>query len=90
MDDSTLELSRLKGQVEAYQEQLRSITIEVLREQVQRLQKANGAIEKSLLASQTEFGRYQTTVDERLTKAIELFKELRNEVAELRKATSTT
>jgi len=83
MDGKDLDLARLQGQVEAYQEQMRSLSIELLRTQVERLRQSNSELERAMELSQLEFGRYKAEVDDRLAKASTAWKELNVKLKEL-------
>lgn len=75
-DEKDLEIARLKGQVEAYQEQLRSLAIELLRRQVTDLQARDERRNEALKVLASEFGKLEA----RLAKASAAFVELRKEV----------
>ena len=79
-----MEIARLKGQIEAYENQYRAMSIELLRLQVSNLLEADDAREKAVKANQFAFGRFQVEVNERLAKASAAFVELREMVRELR------
>lgn len=86
-DEKDLEIARLKGQVEAYQEQLRSLAIELLRKQVKEMQDNEERRDSVMLANQAAFGRLQASfgqlqakVTERLDKASDKFVEIRDQV----------
>ena len=80
MDEKDLEIARLKGQVEAYQEQLRSMAIELLRKQVKDLQSREERRDESVKVLHSAFGKLEAKVTERLAKASALFVELRKDV----------
>ena len=79
-DAKDLEIARLKGQIEAYQSQCRSMAIELLRKQVADLQQAERDREQAIKSLHAAFGKFQTEVEARITKASTLFAELRDQV----------
>jgi len=80
MDEKDLEIARLKGQVEAYREQLRSMAIELLRKQVKDLQTRESERDQAMKRLHMEFGKLEATVTDRLDKASAAFIELRKQV----------
>ncbi len=82
MDDKDLEIARLKGQVEAYQDQLKSMAVALLRKQVSDLRDRESARDSAVTVLHSAFGKLEATVSERLAKASSAFVELRNEVRE--------
>ena len=80
MDEKDLEIARLKGQVEAYQEQLRSLAIELLRKQVRDLQASEERRDEAVKVLHSAFGKLQASVTERLAKASAAFMELKKSV----------
>ena len=85
MDDKDLEIARLRGQVEAYQEQLRSAAIELLRKQVKDLQTRDARRDEAVTVLHSAFGKLEARVTERLAKASVAFVELRTEVRGMEK-----
>ena len=86
MDAKDLEIANLKGQVEAYQEQLRSAAIELLRHQVSKLKEADESFGALILQNRTELGRQRTEFEGRFSKALAAFSELQNKVDKLLEA----
>lgn len=80
--EKDLEIARLRGQVEAYQEQLRSMAIDLLRKQVKDLQASEGRRDEAVKVLHSAFGKHEARVAERLAKASAAFVELRREVRE--------
>jgi len=78
-DKKELEIARLKGQVEAYQEQLRSLAIELLRQQVKDLQDRESSRDSAVKVLHSSFGKLEA----RLAKASAAFVELRKEVKQV-------
>ena len=77
MDEKDLQIARLQGQVEAYQEQLRSMAIELLRKQVTDLQDREASRDQAVKVIHSEFGRLEAKVEERMSKAAAAFMELK-------------
>ena len=84
MDDKDLEIANLQGQVEAYQDQLRSVSIDLLRMQVQQLRKGEQARELLVIKNQQAFGKFSTQVNDRLDKASSSFREMQGQMNEMR------
>ena len=84
MEDKDLEIANLKGQVEAYQEQLRSVSIDLLRMQVKKLQEGEQARELVVIKNQQAFGKLSTQVNERLNKARDRFSQMRDQMNEMK------
>jgi len=84
MDDKDAQIANLQGQVEAYQEQLRSVSIDLLRMQVQQLRKGEQARELLVIKNQQAFGKFSTQVNDRLDKASSSFREMQGQMNEMR------
>lgn len=85
MDEKDLEIAHLKGQIESYQDQLRSIALSLLRRQVAELQQADRNLEEMIFQAAATAGKFQTEITDRVNKASEAFVTVRDEVAEIRK-----
>ena len=83
MDEKDLEIARLKGQVEAYQTQLRSLAIELLRKQVKDVQDRESSRDSAVKSLHGAFGKLEANVSSRLAKASAAFVELRKEVKQV-------
>ena len=83
MDDKDLEIARLRGQVEAYQEQLRSMAIQLLRQQAKDVQDREKSRDEAVKVLHSSFGKLEANVSSRLAKASAAFLELRKEVKQV-------
>ena len=80
VEELRTEIARLQGQVDSYQEQMRSVSIQLLREQLRRLQDDNAEMRRIVESTNRAMGRLRADVGERLDKAGVAFAELQEEL----------
>ncbi len=86
--DKDMEIARLKGQIDAFEKQLHSTAIELLRYQMNELVSDNTANKGAIHSLQRELASFKAEMRQRLTKATTAFTRLRDQIEELKDAQS--
>ena len=84
MTDKDLEIARLKGKVEALQNQNGSSSIDLLRLQVKQLQDANSKLQADMMKMAADFVKLETRVSERMNEAARVVQSLQRELREMK------